>query len=146
MTKIHLNFLKYVFGSFLLLSALIPWSNPSRLLAENADSQSPNGTSASVSSGNLAVEEAQSGVNPSSGEKTAAENLQTLPAKPKNQTELDEEKRRLAAEKRALANNKNSKKKRAMNAQLTQPEQTDEGVTDTEKENFQFHEAFPKGF
>lgn len=96
MTKIHLNFLKYVFGSFLLLSALIPWSNPSRLLAENADSQSPNGTSASVSSGNLAVEEAQSGVNPSSGEKTAAENLQTLPAKPKNQTELDEEKRRLA--------------------------------------------------
>ena len=49
--------------------------------------------------------------------------------------EAEKEKRRAAAEKRALSNNKNSKKKRAMNAQLTQPEETDEGVTDTEKEN-----------
>lgn len=47
--------------------------------------------------------------------------------------EAEKEKRRLAAERRALGNNKNSKKKRAMNAQYT--EVKDEGVIDTEKEN-----------
>ncbi len=47
--------------------------------------------------------------------------------------EADKEKRRQAAERRALGNNKNSKKKRAMNAQYT--EVKDDGVIDTEKEN-----------
>ncbi len=46
----------------------------------------------------------------------------------------EKEKRRLAAERRALGNNKNSKKKRAMNAQYTEVNET-EGVIDTEKEN-----------
>jgi len=44
----------------------------------------------------------------------------------------EKEKRRLAAEKRALSNNKNSKKKRAMNAQNAARSKTDD-ATDTEK-------------
>lgn len=49
--------------------------------------------------------------------------------------EAEKEKRRLAAERRALgnSNDKHSKKKRAMNAQYT--EVKDNGVIDTEKEN-----------
>ncbi len=43
----------------------------------------------------------------------------------------EKEKRRLAAEKRATANNKNSKKKRAMTVNYTEVD----GVSDTEKEN-----------
>ncbi len=46
----------------------------------------------------------------------------------------EKEKRRLAAERRALGNSKNSKKKRAMNAQYTEVKD-DTGVIDTEKEN-----------
>ncbi len=43
----------------------------------------------------------------------------------------EKEKRRLAAEKRAMSNNKNSKKKRAMTVNYTEVD----GVSDTEKEN-----------
>ena len=60
--------------------------------------------------------------------------LEEVEQKLAREKEAEKEKRKAAAEKRALANNKNSKKKRAMNAQLTQPTE-DEGVTDTEKEN-----------
>ena len=45
----------------------------------------------------------------------------------------EKEKRRLAAEKRAMSNNKNSKKKRAMTVNYTEVET--ESVSDTEKEN-----------
>lgn len=46
--------------------------------------------------------------------------------------QAEKEKRRKAAEKRALGNNKNSKKKRAMNTQYA-AQNTDDGVIDTEK-------------
>ena len=46
--------------------------------------------------------------------------------------EAEKEKRRKAAEKRALGNNKNSKKKRAMNAQYA-ASKSENGVIDTEK-------------
>lgn len=54
--------------------------------------------------------------------------------------EKEKEKRRLAAEKRAQGYNKNSKKKRAINAQYTEVTKkddggNDDGVIDTEKEN-----------
>lgn len=47
--------------------------------------------------------------------------------------EKEKEKRRLAAEKRALSNNKNSKKKRAMNAQYAAQHTTEADVIDTDK-------------
>ncbi len=59
--------------------------------------------------------------------------LDEVEAKIAREKEAEKEKRRLAAERRALGNNKNSKKKRAMNAQYT--EVKNDGVIDTEKEN-----------
>lgn len=57
--------------------------------------------------------------------------LQEVEDKLKAQKEAEKEKRRLAAERRAMSNSKNSKKKRAINAQYT--EVKDKGVIDTEK-------------
>lgn len=56
--------------------------------------------------------------------------LAEVEEKMRRDKEADKEKRRLAAEKRALSNNKNSKKKRAMNAQNAALKSDD---TDTEK-------------
>ena len=60
--------------------------------------------------------------------------LAEVEAKIAREKEAEKEKRRQAAERRALGNNKNSKKKRAMNAQYTEVND-DDGVIDTEKEN-----------
>ena len=57
--------------------------------------------------------------------------LKEVEDKMKREKEAEKEKRRLAAERRAMSNNKNSKKKRAMNAQSSAPK--DDGDIDTEK-------------
>ncbi len=59
--------------------------------------------------------------------------IEEMEAKIAAEKAAEKEKRRLAAEKRALSNNKNSKKKRAMNAQYANQKQT-ESVIDTQKE------------
>ncbi len=62
-----------------------------------------------------------------------AKALQEVQDKIQREKDAEKEKRRLAAEKRALAGSKNSKKKRAMNAQYAASEKkSEEGVIDTE--------------